>query len=75
MATPKAVPLEMVWRLARYQPHYPPVVPLVTGALTARQRRKTAVAAARRLAIDLWRLATGQCTAEQLHLDTPSMAS
>ena len=67
--------LEMVWRLARYQPHYPPVVPLVAGALTARQRRKTAVAAARRLAIDLWRLATGQCTAEQLHLDAPSMTA
>jgi len=66
--------LEMVWRLARYQPHYPPVVPLVTGALNARQRRKHAVAAARRLAIDLWRIATDQCTAEQLNLGAPSTA-
>jgi transposase len=67
--------LEMVWRLVRFQPQYPPVAALATGALSARQRRKHAVAAARRLAIDLWRLATGQCTAEQLHLDARSVAS
>ena len=60
--------VEMVWRLARYQPAYPPVRPLVSAGLSPRQRRKHVVAAARRLAIDLWRIATGQCTAEQLHL-------
>jgi len=61
--------LELVWRLVRWQPQYPPVRALVDGALSARQRRKQAVAAARRLAIDLWRLATGQCTPQQLQLD------
>jgi transposase len=61
--------LEMVWRLTRWQPNYPPVRPLIDGSLSPRQRRKRVVAAARRLAIDLWRLATGQCTAEQLGLD------
>jgi transposase len=66
--------LEMVWRLARYQPQYPPVQALASGELSPRQRRKHAVAAARRLAIDLWRLATGQCSAEQLHLDAQSVA-
>jgi transposase len=61
--------LEMVWRMTQWQPQYPPVRALVTGCLSARQRRKHAVAAARRLAIDLWRLATGQCTAAELKLD------
>jgi transposase len=61
--------LELVWRLVRWQPQYPPVRALVEGSLSARPRRKHAVAAARRLAIDLWRLATGQCTPAQLHLD------
>lgn len=61
--------LELVWRLVRWQPQYPPVRALAEGLLSARQRRKHAVAAARRLAIDLWRLATNQCTAQQLHLD------
>ena len=61
--------LELVWRLVRWQPQYPPVRALVERSLSARQRRKQAVAAARRLAIDLWRLATGQCTPAQLKLD------
>jgi transposase len=61
--------LELVWRLVRWQPQYPPVRALVERSLSARQRRKHAVAAARRLAIDLWRLATGQCTPAQLQLD------
>jgi transposase len=63
--------LEMVWRMVRYQPQYPPVRALVERTLSPRQRRKHAVAAARHLAIDLWRIATGQCTAAQLHLDAP----
>jgi transposase len=61
--------LELTWRLVRWQPQYPPVRALVDGSLSARQRRKQAVAAARRLAIDLWRLSTGQCTAAELKLD------
>lgn len=61
--------VEMVWRLVRYQPDYPPVRKLVDKTLLApRQRRKAAVAAARRLAVDLWRLATGQSTPEKLGL-------
>lgn len=61
--------VEMVWRLARYQPQYPPVRLLAEGTLSARQRRKHVVAAARKLAIDLWRLNTGQCTQTDLKLD------
>jgi transposase len=64
--------IELVWRLARWQPHYPPVQALVDKtALSARRRRKHAAAAARRLAIDLWRLFTGQTTAEKIGLSAP----
>lgn len=62
--------VELVWRLARWQPDYPPVRALVDKAsLSPRRRRKHAVAAARRLAIDLWRLATKQTTPEKLGLN------
>lgn len=58
--------IEAVWRLLRWQPAYAPIRKL--AAATGRARRKLAVAAARRLAIDLWRLATGQTTAQKLKL-------
>jgi transposase len=61
--------VELVWRLVRWQPDYPPVRRLVDrAALSGRQRRKLATAAARRLAIDLWRLFTGQTTPEKIGL-------
>jgi transposase len=63
--------LELVWRLVRWQPDYPPVRQLVARLVRGAARRKLAVAAARRLAIDLWRLATGQTTPEKLHLVAP----
>jgi transposase len=63
--------IEMVWRLQRWQPDYPPVRHLVAGVVRGAARRKLAVAAARRLAVDLWRLATGQTTAEKLKLIVP----
>lgn len=63
--------IELVWRLVRWQPDYPPVRALVAGVVRGASRRKLAVAAARRLAVDLWRLATGQTTAEKLHLLVP----
>jgi len=65
--------LEAVWRLARYQPQYKPVAALANGGLNARQRRKHATAAARRLGIDLWRLATKQATAADLGLQVPGL--
>jgi transposase len=61
--------VELVWRLVRWQPDYKPVRALVDKTvLSPRRRRKHAVAAARRLAIDLWRLATKQTTPEKLGL-------
>lgn len=58
--------IEAVWRLLKWQPMYPPIRKL--AAATGRVRRKLAVAAARRLAVDLWRLATGQTTMQKLQL-------
>jgi hypothetical protein len=59
--------------MVRFQPQYPPVqkrlAVLAKGspALGA-ARKKAIVAVARRLAVDLWRLHTGRCTAERLGL-------
>lgn len=64
--------IELIWRLVRWQPDYPPVRKLVEGVVRGAARRKLAVAAARRLAVDLWRLATNQTTPEQLHLIVPT---
>ena len=63
--------VELAWRLVRFQPTYPPVrerLPvLAKGArATGAQRKKAIVAVARHLAVDLWRLHTGQCSAEKL---------
>jgi transposase len=59
--------IEAVWRLYRWQPDYPPLARLraVPGS---RARRRAVVAVARRLAIDLWRLASGQTTREKVGL-------
>lgn len=69
----RALLIELVWRLVRWQPDYPPVRALVAGIARGAARRKCAVAAARRLAVDLWRLATGQTTPERLHLIVPEV--
>lgn len=59
--------VEAVWRLLLWQPDYPPLQKL-RAATGGRARKRAAVAAARRLAVDLWRLHTGQCPAEKLGL-------
>ncbi len=67
----RALLIELVWRLARWQPDYKPVRSLIARIARGAARRKCAVAAARRLAVDLWRLATGQTTPEKLKLIVP----
>jgi transposase len=67
----RAALVELAWRLVRFQPQYPPVgkrlALLTKGArATGAQRKKAIVAVARQLAVDLWRLSTGQCSAQQL---------
>ena len=61
--------VEMVWRLMIWQPQYPPVRRLASGLVKSkRARKRLVVQAARRLAIDLWRLSIGQTTPEKLQL-------
>lgn len=63
--------VELAWRVVRFQPHYGPVVrwrPVLQRKLHRAGRKKAIVAIGRRLAIDLWRIHTGRCTAESLHL-------
>ena len=59
--------VEASWRLLQWQPDYPPLQKL-RAAVGKRARKRAVVAAARRLAIDLWRINTGQCPAEKLGL-------
>jgi transposase len=66
--------IEMAWRLLRLQPncllfdHFPQLRDPQTDK---RRRKRLIVAAARRLAIDLWRLNTGQTTTTALRLKMP----
>jgi len=59
--------VEAVWRLQQWQPAYPPLSK-IRAATSARARKRAVVAAARRLAVDLWRINTGQCPPEKLGL-------
>ena len=66
----RAILVEMAWRLVRYQPNCRAIKPrlrvLKDRKAGPRARKKAIVAAARVLAVDLWRLATGQTTVENL---------
>jgi len=71
----RAALVECAWRMVRFQPKYPPVKKrlaiLAKGArATGAQRKKAIVAAARHLAVDLWRIHTGRCSAAQLGLNS-----
>src|SRR6266536_5533115 len=67
--------VECAWRMVRFQRNYPPVKKrlaiLAKGArATGAQRKKAIVAVARHLAVDLWRIHTGRCSAAQLGLSS-----
>ncbi len=69
----RAALVETAWRLVRFQPNYKAVVKwrhlLGKGALaTGAARKKAVVAVARQLAVDLWRIRTGQLQPEALGL-------
>ena len=69
----RAALVEAAWRFVRFQPTYHALARwrliLSKGALaTGAARKKAIVAVARQLAIDLWRLRTGQTTPEKLGL-------
>lgn len=64
--------VELAWRMSRFQPRYR-AVRRWAGVLEnpkagAAARKKAIVALARRLAVDLWRIATGRARAEDLGL-------
>jgi transposase len=59
--------VEAIWRMQQWQPSYPPLAKIRT-ATSSRARKRAVVAAARRLAVDLWRINTGQCAPEKLGL-------
>jgi transposase len=64
--------VELAWRMSRFQPRYRAVrrwAAVLYGPKTcAAARKKAIVALARRLAVDLWRMATGRVQAKELGL-------
>jgi transposase len=66
--------VELAWRVSRFQPRYQAMCrwgPLLQERqASAAARKKAIVALARRLAVDLWRIATGRVQAEELGLKT-----
>ena len=63
--------VEAVWRLLRYQPRWHARVKLIGRMKTAvALKKKTVVALARQLAVDLWRWRTGRCSLADLGLMT-----
>ena len=59
--------VEAVWRLIRYQPGWKALQRVLKRmTLSVALRKKTVVALARQLAIDLWRVRTGRATWEEL---------
>ena len=63
----RALLVEAVWRFLRWQPAWQAAqrmqVKLADGPSL---RKKTVIALARQLAVDLWRWRTGRCTMEEL---------
>ncbi len=69
----RAALVECAWRMVRFQPQYPPVKKRLAilakdAPATGAQRKKAIVAVARHLAVDLWRVHTGRCSAARLGL-------
>jgi transposase len=67
----RAALVECAWRMVRFQPNYAPVKKRLTilakgSRATGAQRKKAIVAVARHLAVDLWTIHTGRCSAAQL---------
>ena len=63
----RALLVEAVWRFLQWQPNWKAAAKMKTklGAGTA-MKKKTVIALARQLAIDLWRWRTGRCTLAEL---------
>jgi transposase len=63
----RALLVEAVWRFLQWQPHWKAAAKMKTklGAGTA-MKKKTVIALARQLAVDLWRWRTGRCSMDDL---------
>jgi transposase len=67
----RALAVELIWRMLQFQPEYRVVKkwrPFLDRTRSKSQRKKIIVAMARECSVDVWRLATGQTTPEQLGL-------
>ena len=62
--------IELACRLARFQPNYLPIVQWRQSLCSSNKviKKKAAVAVARRVAIDIWKMRTGRKTAQELGL-------
>jgi transposase len=62
--------IELAWRLPRFQPNYPPIAQWGQSLCSSNKvlKKKAAVAVARRVAIDIWKMRTGRMTAQELGL-------
>jgi transposase len=66
----RAKSIELVWRLARFQPNYGPILQWSESLKSSNKvlKKKAAVAVARRVVIDIWKMRTGRKTAQELGL-------
>lgn len=69
--------VEAVWRFIRLQPDWKRLLKLAEKLKTGMKasKKKLAVALARELAVDLWRLRTGRSTLEDLGLIAAQQAA
>ena len=68
--------IELAWRLPRFQPNYPPIVQWGQSLCSSNKviKKKAAVAVARRVAIDIWKMRTGRKTPQELGLTVQAQA-
>jgi transposase len=63
----RAMLVEAVWRFLMWQPQWKAAAKMKTKlAAGTAMKKKTVIALARQLAVDLWRWRTGRCTMEDL---------
>jgi transposase len=62
----RALLVEAVWRFLRWQPEWKAAQRMKLKLASGKAMKKTVIALARQLAIDLWRWRTGRCTFDDL---------
>ena len=63
----RALLVQAVWRFLKWQPGWPAALKMKTKlAGGTAMKKKTVIALARQLAVDLWRWRTGRCTLADL---------